>query len=375
MKRILYLCGLFATLTLLFFSCQKNMNSEEKNADILGTLSTQLVLDDLCGAPVTKDLADMWSGAVWGSVVIGNDKENIIIQINSTQPGMFLNKATLSYGSEQSVQDDLLKEYFWDPCSGPAAFDAQKSWAPQTAVSDTMHIPLSSVLEDGCIWISVSVGLLGEHGTIACAWASPYDNRYASGLWHSAFKYCITKCPVTECGQLRTQTPGGWGAPPNGNNSGQFLHKNFDAAFPNGLAVGCYPGNYYLRVTSAQAITDLLPTGGEAGVLTKNYTDPASIKNVLVGHLISVALAVGFDAKYDDFGQGGVKLGDMVIGSGKFQGWTVSNFLAEANKVLGGCSSAYTAKEVLGVADAINNNYDDGKVDKGYLVCPATRLQ
>lgn len=374
MKRILILCGLFATFT-LFFSCQKDLSKTEDASDMRTMLnSTQLVLEDLCGEPVTKELADMWSGAVWGSVVIGNDENYIIVQINSTQPGMYLNKATLSYGTEESVQADLLTQYFWDPCEGPAAFDAQKTWDPQTTTSDTIRIPIAEVLEDGCIWISVNVGLLGVNGTLGCAWASPYDNRYGSGLWHSAVKYCITNCPPDECLPLRTQTPGGWGAKPSGNNNGAYLHANFATAFPNGLQVGCYPGNYYINLTSAQAITDLLPTGGQAASLTKNYTDPASISNVLVGHVVALTLSVGFDEAFEDFAQGGNKLGDMIIASGDFQGWTVKAFLAEANKALGGCGT-YTAKQINEVIDDINENYSDGKADNGFLVCATPRIQ
>jgi hypothetical protein len=374
MKRILTLCGLFATLTVLFFSCQKDVSSKGENAEILGTLVPANVLSEACGTPVVKDLMDHWGRGSWGNIVITNDADNIIIQVNSTLPGMYLGQVTLSFGSEDSVVADLLREYFWDPCEGPATFDAQKKYTPLTVTSDTIRIPNSAFLEDGCIWLSVNVDLDGDHGTIGCAFASPSDKQYASGLWHSAFKYCQQECPPTDCGPGRTQTPGGWGAEPNGNNNGAYLHKNFAAAFPTGLQVGCYPSNYYINLTSAQAITDLLPTGGEAKALTQNYTDPSSIKNVLVGHLVALTLSVGFDAKYEDFGQGGIDLDDMIIGSGAFNGWTVGAFLAEANKVLGGCSSAYTAKQVLETATAINENYVDGKVDKGYLTCSGDRL-
>lgn len=372
MKRILTMCGLFATLTILFFSCQKDISKQDGNQEILGTLSTGNVLSEGCGTPVVKDLMDHWGFGSWGNIVITNDDDKIIVQINSTLPGMYLGKVTISYGSEDDVVADLLKEYFWDPCEGPAAFDAQKTWTPLTVMSDTIHLPASAFQADGCTWLSINVDLDGDHGTIACAFASPSDNRYASGLWHSAFKYCKQECPPTDCDTLRTQTPGGWGAEPNGNNPGSFLHANFASTFPTGLQVGCYPANYYINLTTAQAITDLLPTGGEAKALTANATNPASIKNVLVGHVVALTLSTAFDAKFADFGQGGVVLGDMVIGSGKFKDWTVSAFLAEANKVLGGCSIAYTAKDVLDVATLINENYVDGKVDKGYLVCPGT---
>ena len=173
----------------------------------------------------------------------------------------------------------------------------------------------------------------------------------------------------TPCGMFRTQTQGGWGAPPNGNNSGAYLHTNFDLAFGI-LTVGCFPGNYYVKVTSAQEITDLLPVGGSASVLTANYTDPASLKNVLVGQLISLKLSVGFDAYDPNFSPSNVALGDMVIASGTFQGKSVSEFSHIADKVLGGCSSAYSIQDVLTTATSINENFDNGTTNNGYLTCP-----
>lgn len=179
----------------------------------------------------------------------------------------------------------------------------------------------------------------------------------------------ITPPPPADCGQLHTQTPGGWGAEPHGNNPGTYLHTNFAAAFPNGLQVGC-SANYSINLTTAQAITDLLPTGGKAAVLTGSSTNPPAIKNVLVGHLVALTLSTGFDAYDPDFGQAGITLGQMEIGSGTFAGWTVSDFLAEANNVLGGCSTNYTPAQVLETATAINENYVDGKMDGHFLDCP-----
>jgi hypothetical protein len=178
--------------------------------------------------------------------------------------------------------------------------------------------------------------------------------------------------PPADCGQLHTQTPGGWGAEPHGNNPGTYLHNNFAAAFPGGLRVGC-EGNYHIDLTNAQAITNLLPTGGKAAILTKNETDPAAIKNVLVGHLVALTLSTGFDVYDDNFGQAGITLGQMEIGSGTFAGWTVNEFLAEAHKVLGGCSTSYTPTQVLETASAINENYVDGTMDGGFLDCPTNQ--
>lgn len=188
-------------------------------------------------------------------------------------------------------------------------------------------------------------------------------------------KVCIVPPPPppADCGQLRTQTPGGWGAPPHGNNPGAYLYAHFSTSFPNGLMVGLSP-NYNLKLTSAEAITNYIPAGGKPAKLTANYTnpDPKDLKNTLVDHLVALTLSVKFDADDPNFGAAGVKLGDMLIGSGPFANWTVSNFLAEANKVLGGGTSNYTVQQVVETASAINENYVDGTTDKGYLKCPTS---
>lgn len=174
---------------------------------------------------------------------------------------------------------------------------------------------------------------------------------------------------VSPCGMLRTQTQGGWGAEPAGNNPGTYLHANFSAAFSDGLTVGCYP-NTYIKLTSAQAVTNLLPTGGKAAALTSSSIDPASSKNVLVGQLVALKLSVTFDAYDANFGQSSVPLGNMIIGSGTFQGFTVADFLAFGEQVLGGCSTDFTPQQVNETATLINQSFDNGTTNSGFLVCP-----
>jgi hypothetical protein len=60
----------------------------------------------------------------------------------------------------------------------------------------------------------------------------------------------------------------------------------------------------------------------------------------------------------------------MLIGSGTFQGKSVSEFIRIADKVLGGCSSDYSVEDVLTTATAINENFDNGTTNNGYLTCP-----
>lgn len=175
------------------------------------------------------------------------------------------------------------------------------------------------------------------------------------------------------CGQLRTYTQGGWGASPAGNNPGTYLHANFSNAFADGLTVGCAPDNFYLRLSSAQAVTNLLPAGGKASALTAIANNPASLKNVLVGQIVALKLSVGFDMYDANFGESAVPLGAMIIGSGPFKGVPVFQFLSIAEQVLGGCNTQFTPTQVNDAAAAINENYDNGNTNKGFLVCPPTR--
>ena len=51
---------------------------------------------------------------------------------------------------------------------------------------------------------------------------------------------------------------------------------------------------------------------------------------------------VTFDAFDEDFSESGADLGDSVLTTGTFAGWTVYELLAGAERALGGCGSQYT---------------------------------
>ncbi|NNE55385.1 MAG: LamG domain-containing protein, partial [Flavobacteriales bacterium] len=173
-----------------------------------------------------------------------------------------------------------------------------------------------------------------------------------------------------ESGQLRTQTMGGWGATPNGNNPGVYLHENFDNAFPNGLTIGC--GGNTLTFTSAQAITDFLPSGSTASPLPAGHmVDPGdAYNNVLAGQLVAATLSTTFDAYDPNFGESEWALQDLTILSGDYQGTQVAMLLEEGNQLIGGCAGTnYSA--VNDALSSINENYVDGEMNGGFLGCDA----
>jgi len=186
-----------------------------------------------------------------------------------------------------------------------------------------------------------------------------------------------TPPPTLECGQFRTQSQGGWGTSPYGNNSGSYLRSHFSAAFPAGMTIGCDGHGYSVFYSSAKAIAEFLPASGTASVLTVNAIDPRSrsIRNVLIGHITALALNVGFDSFDWDFSPADEQLGNLQILSGPFAGKSVSEFLSIANGVLGGCNTDYSVDAVNQTANAINANFLDGRTNGGFLGCPVTRLE
>jgi len=180
-----------------------------------------------------------------------------------------------------------------------------------------------------------------------------------------------TEATVTGCGQFRTQSQGGWGVNPAGENPGTYLRDHFAGVFPSGLSVGS-PGGYSIYYSCSSAITTFLPAGGTAAVLTSSVTNPDAkvIKNVLIGQVTALAINVAFDYADPNFSPAQTNLADLVIGSGQFAGMSVNQFLFIANGVLGGTNSSYTADAINQTASSINANFIDGTTDAGFLTCP-----
>ena len=362
---LIFLLGAFIV------ACQKDVGSPAAT-DEIGEVGS-VVVPPTCGNSLTKTLEDL-GGFPSGSIVISNDDVNYYIKINETLADYKIERVKLLYGDENHVKTNLLG-LIQCGFQAPANPDLVVNYSPgQDEVLITL--PIASIPLN-CWFIHVRVTVVKrDPGTNAILFAYDLWNDGTTNASQNPcqdyYQYCRQDCPDEECGQLRTQTPGGWGAEPEGNNPGTYLHANFAAAFPTGLTVGCAAGKT-VKVTTAQAITDLLPTGGQPVVLLASSINPPAIKNVLVGHLIALTLSIGFDVYDPNFGQAGVKLGDMVIGSGTFANMTVSQFLVIANNVLGGCSNAYTPSQIQEVAEDINENYSNGNVDNGFLNCPTER--
>ena len=168
-------------------------------------------------------------------------------------------------------------------------------------------------------------------------------------------------------GEFKTFTIGGWGTNCNGNNPGCYRDANFDGAFPDGLVIGC--GSNTLTFTSSSAIANYLPAGGSPALLSGNAVDPTTTRGVLSSQLIALTLAVGFDVYDTNFSSSGASFSALTIKSGTFAGMSISSFLQIANNIIGGCSSQYSLSALNEAATALNENFDNGNVDNGYVNC------
>lgn len=189
---------------------------------------------------------------------------------------------------------------------------------------------------------------------------------------------CLDSCtvivPSSPCDGYQTFTQGGWGATPKGKNVASYLKTNFAAAFPTGLEIGC---TNKLKLTSWQAVVDFLPSGSTARALPAGtLTNPgASYTNVLAGQLVAATINVRMDSVFASFAPSSGNLGNLVIASGPFSGWTVNMLIAEANKAIGGCGSTYSFSAINNALNLFNNNYDGGYYfgvapNRCFLSCP-----
>jgi hypothetical protein len=172
------------------------------------------------------------------------------------------------------------------------------------------------------------------------------------------------------CAPLLTYSQGGWGA--TNNPAKNYLHANFTAAFPNGLTIGC--GSKKISLTTAQAVTDFLPSGSSARILNSGtLVNPGiSYKNILAGQLVAAVLSSTFDTYDTTFAAGYNSLGDMIYIDAPFTGMTVNQLIAEANNVIGGCASSFTPAQMNIALNNLNLNYDGVNVDNHHLKCSTT---
>ncbi|MCF8424075.1 MAG: hypothetical protein K9H41_07010 [Bacteroidia bacterium] len=367
MKKQITKIGFALLLAISIGSCKKNNTLTAESVDSTVSTPTPNTPSTPCGqAQVQNLMAGQFINS--GNVTVTNDSTNLYVTYNTVN-GWQIQKTHLYVGDCDSIPNKN-----GNPKIG--LFPYQTSNSPRVT-SFTYTIALSTLHGKACYCIAAhaEVVLVDGSGNVIqseTGWGQGVSQ--GGNSWAMKFSYCTQSCPpptppcLINPGDYRTQTQGGWGSTPNGNNPGAYLHTNFAAAFPNGLVVGC--GSNKITLTSAQAVTDFLPQGGTPSVLTQSYTNPVTSISVLAGQVVALKISVTLDNAIVSYGNSTTSLASLVIASGTFQGWTVGQLLAEAELILGGCASNYTASQINNAVDMVNNNFVDGTVVGTYLTCP-----
>ncbi|MFO7650860.1 MAG: hypothetical protein R6X13_05920 [bacterium] len=301
-----------------------------------------------------------------GSVTVSNDATNLYVTFATTGDWMLSETHVHVAGSLAEIPQKN-----GNPI--PGQFDYGMSHDPMV-MTYSYTIPLNGWTPGMELYVAAHavVNRVDEYGNVLqseTGWGE--GPGFPGRNWAMYLRYTVQDCdpnPDPLIGQFRTQTQGGWGSVPQGNNPGAYLHSNFAGAFPAGLTVG---GGFTLSLTSAQAVTDYLPDGGTPVALAQNWVDPGSqMISVLAGQVVALSLSVGFDLYDPNFGASPVNLEDLVVADplSPYYGWTVQQVLAAANSILGGGPG--DPSQVNAAVSSINENFVDGIISNGFLELP-----
>lgn len=295
MKRKIFLSLLLAVIcAFALSSCEKQelqpsfqsstqISSSDVNQDKSGLQSnargrrTTLPTDlppglEICNS-LTTDLVgpSLSNTSSFGNVTIANSRDSVYVR----------------YEADPDNQLTTLDLYIGD-CSAMPINGGNNPVLAQFPIRVVINFQQSAVLSfpitdyDSCFCV-IAHAVVTNGGSLYGEGTSFNNNNNAQYI-----SYCATPCPPANCNGY-TNTQGGWGSRPRGQNPGTFLHNNF-----SGITVGCSSG-YTLSFSSAQAITDFLPQGGTPAPLPQSYLDPTGSISVLAGQVVALALNVEAD--------------------------------------------------------------------------------
>ena len=190
-------------------------------------------------------------------------------------------------------------------------------------------------------------------------------------IWSCVGIRAQSPCPPFEPGDFRTQTQGGWGiAECSGSNPGCYLQAQFNAAFPEGVTLGCGDG-YQWSFADAASVAAFLPQGGPASVFSFDAENPTGAAGVLSGQLLAAKLSLGFDAIDGGFGAAETGLQELVFSEGPYAGWSVEAVMDTADLIIGGCmASSGTLSDLVEALTQFNEAFVDGEGVTDDLIWP-----
>ncbi len=315
--------------------------------------------DRPCGSPLL--LSVRGEGPSLGVFEVMNDTHNLWISFNHTARFQ-LERISTYIGSGFDI-----------PRKDNGVLDADKfafqSKSPSRVGKWSQSISLENLTE--CMTLVVRVELKdleAENGkSIVRGWA--HSGRDGEGF---TFPYCkqscfwTSRCDGVGDGQFVTVPVEAW--LDSKKEYARELEAKYDLLFPHGLEVGC---NTEIRLESSEEIIEMLRHSGDPRSLEKDYFgDPGQIRNDFANELCALAVTIALDERVPDFCPSEEKIISLEVSQGAFKGWTIAEVFNEANTVLGGCTSNYSAFQMVEVLANINQNFKKDQADGGFLLCP-----
>jgi len=194
--------------------------------------------------------------------------------------------------------------------------------------------------------------------------------RHMTILLISALAYCASigtaSAATFGAGDFVTYSQDDWGGDPTSNPAAQMLQARFDGLYGGIVEVGIPLNNGWSVIfTSHLAVLNYLPSSGPPGPLTADLVDPTSTSSGLLGAYV---LALQLNADFNDagflHGTNAVLFGDLILTQppflAEFNGYSVRQFLGEANRILGAGAFTGTYEDLNFLAQDLSNAFNAG---------------
>jgi len=186
----------------------------------------------------------------------------------------------------------------------------------------------------------------------------------------SAMVYCASMGTASAIpfavGDFVTYSQENWGGDPDSDPAAQMLVDRFMGFYGGGTEVGIpLNAGWSIIFTSAAAVLNYLPSSGAPGPLTADLVDPTSTSSGLLGgYVLALQLNVDFNDAGFLHGTSAVLFGDLILTQlpflPEFNGYTVRQFLGEANRILGAGAFTGSYEEVNFLTQDLSNAFNAG---------------
>lgn len=327
-------------------TCVANFTAETETAATNAVLKLEGGVLTSAGTTITTIPTTDSSYAVGNvNVTVSHDAKNVYFTLER-------NNSTGKFGNIRFYSPAVIPV----PTTGPGRYGFATEVKKIQVVSSREALP-------ACSSVSFSFSVAGGGSPSVAG-----EVTTTSALTYVLRDICPPACTI-EAGDYRTQTRGYWR-----NNNGQA----FLTAHPGLFALTIGDGTNIKSFADATSVKTYLESGianGTSGVLPNGGT--------LAAQVLTLAINLKADEQVASFGAADGKLANLVVNIDDadiaaypayasltaWNGKSVQEIFNIAQKVLGGTSTEYTPSQVNEVVTAINENFDDGTENHGFLGC------